>query len=104
MSGQVIKEKYWIKVELIFRTMIVAADSSTDTDFEGNFSINAKVGEVLKLAWWVWSLSVAAWYKFTESKTLVKGKWFVIGHGTRKKIDNTTCSSLKAEEISKPRF
>ncbi|MDI1304313.1 MAG: hypothetical protein PSX42_05630, partial [bacterium] len=47
MSGQVIKGKVSDKNGIgIPAAMIVAADSKTsaDTDFDGNFNINAKIG------------------------------------------------------------
>jgi homoaconitase/3-isopropylmalate dehydratase large subunit len=50
MSGQVIKGQVLdSKGMAIPSAIIVATDSktSTDTDFDGNFNINAKVGEVL---------------------------------------------------------
>ncbi|MFV8339202.1 SusC/RagA family TonB-linked outer membrane protein [Flavobacterium sp. LB3P21] len=111
MSGQVIKGKVLDKDGIgIPGAMIVAADSktSTDTDFDGNFSINAKVGEVLKISMVGFeALSVPATaasmsIKLQESKDTELKEVVIIGYGTRKKIDNTTAiTSLKAEEISK---
>jgi TonB-linked SusC/RagA family outer membrane protein len=111
MSGQVIKGKVLDKDGIgIPGAMIVAADSktSTDTDFDGNFNINAKVGEVLKISMVGFdALSVPATaapmsIKLQESKDTELKEVVIIGYGTRKKIDNTTAiTSLKAEEISK---
>ena len=111
MSGQVIKGKVLDKDGIgIPGAMIVAADSktSTDTDFDGNFSINAKVGEVLKISMVGFdALSVPATaapmsINLQESKDTELKEVVIIGYGTRKKIDNTTAiTSLKAEEISK---
>nr|WP_315179392.1 SusC/RagA family TonB-linked outer membrane protein [uncultured Flavobacterium sp.] len=111
MSGQVIKGKVLDKDGIgIPGAMIVAADSktSTDTDFDGNFNINAKVGEVLKISMVGFdALSVPATatpmsIQLQESKDTELKEVVIIGYGTRKKIDNTTAiTSLKAEEISK---
>ncbi|TDE50132.1 SusC/RagA family TonB-linked outer membrane protein [Flavobacterium sp. GT3P67] len=111
MSGQVIKGKVLDKDGIgIPGAMIVAADSktSTDTDFDGNFNINAKVGEVLKISMVGFdALSVSATaapmnIKLQESKDTELKEVVIIGYGTRKKIDNTTAiTSLKAEEISR---
>ncbi|MFE3870629.1 SusC/RagA family TonB-linked outer membrane protein [Flavobacterium sp. ZS1P70] len=111
MSGQVIKGKVLDKNGIgIPGAMIVATDSKTsaDTDFDGNFNINAKVGEMLKISMVgfdalsipVTSTSMSITMK--ESKDTELKEVVVIGYGTRKKIDNTTAiSSIKAEEISK---
>lgn len=111
MSGQVIKGKVLDKDGIgIPGAMIVAADSktSTDTDFDGNFNINAKVGEVLKISMVGFdALSIAATAApmsiiLQESKDTELKEVVIIGYGTRKKIDNTTAiTSLRAEEISK---
>ncbi|MFV5693473.1 SusC/RagA family TonB-linked outer membrane protein [Flavobacterium sp. LT1R49] len=111
MSGQVIKGKVLDKSGIgIPGAMIFAVDSKTsaDTDFDGNFNINAKVGEVLKIsmvgfdAISVNALSGAMNITLKESKDTELKEVVVIGYGTRKKIDNTTAiTSLKAEEISK---
>ncbi|WP_338645280.1 SusC/RagA family TonB-linked outer membrane protein [Flavobacterium sp. KS-LB2] len=111
MSGQVIKGKVLDKDGIgIPGAMIVAADSktSTDTDFDGNFNINAKAGEVLKISMVGFeALSVSALAEpmritLQESKDTALKEVVIIGYGTRKKIDNTTAiTSLKAEEISK---
>ncbi|MFV5685910.1 SusC/RagA family TonB-linked outer membrane protein [Flavobacterium sp. GB2R13] len=111
MSGQVIKGKVLDKNGIgIPAAMIVAADSKTsaDTDFDGNFNINAKIGEVLKISMVGFdALSIKVTSEtmnitLKESKDTELKEVVVIGYGTRKKIDNTTAiTSLKAEEISK---
>jgi hypothetical protein len=111
MSGQVIKGKVLDKNGIgIPGAMVYATDSKTsaDTDFDGNFNINAKVGEMLKISMVGFdALSVPATSSpmsitMKESKDTELKEVVVIGYGTRKKIDNTTAiTSLKAEEISK---
>lgn len=111
MSGQVIKGQVLdSKGIAIPSAIIVATDSktSTDTDFEGNFNINAKVGEVLKISMLGFdAVSIKATANpmriiLSDSKDTELKEVVVIGYGTRKKIDNTTAiTSLKAEEISK---
>jgi TonB-linked SusC/RagA family outer membrane protein len=111
MSGQVIKGKVSDKNGIgIPAAMIVAADSKTsaDTDFDGNFNINAKIGEVLKISMVGFdALSIKVTSEImsitlNESKDTELKEVVVIGYGTRKKIDNTTSiTSIKAEEISK---
>jgi hypothetical protein len=50
MSAQVIG-KVLDKMELEYRQLIATqSNTNTNTDFDGNFSVNAKVGEILKLA------------------------------------------------------
>jgi TonB-linked SusC/RagA family outer membrane protein len=111
MSGQVIKGKVLDQNGIgIPGAFVVAADSKTtaDTDFDGSFNINAKVGEILKISFVGFdALSIAATAEpmtitLKESKDTELKEVVVIGYGTRKKIDNTTAiTSLKAEEISK---
>ncbi|MFV5696213.1 SusC/RagA family TonB-linked outer membrane protein [Flavobacterium sp. LB3P122] len=111
MSGQVIKGKVLDKSGIgIPGAMIFAVDSKTsaDTDFDGNFNINAKLGEVLKISMLGFdAISIAVTANnmnitLKESKDTELKEVIVIGYGTRKKIDNTTAiTSLKAEEISK---
>nr|WP_314835295.1 SusC/RagA family TonB-linked outer membrane protein [uncultured Flavobacterium sp.] len=111
MSGQVIKGKVLDQNGIgIPGAFIVASDSKTtaDTDFDGNFNINAKEGEILKISMVGFdALSIKATLapmniKLQESKDTELKEVVVIGYGTRKKIDNTTAiTSLKAEEISK---
>lgn len=96
MSGQVIKGKVSDKSGIgIPGAIIVAADSrtSTDTDFDGNFSINAKVGEVLKISMVGFdAISVTAKagtmaVTMQESKDTELKEVVVIGYGTAKKRD-----------------
>ncbi|PVX47288.1 TonB-linked SusC/RagA family outer membrane protein [Flavobacterium sp. 103] len=109
MSGQVIKGKVLDKTGLgIPGAFVVAGNVSADTDFDGNFSINAKEGTILKISLVGFeSVSVAATLTpmtitLKESEDTALKEVVVIGYGTRKKIDNTTAiSSIKAEEISK---
>lgn len=111
MSGQAIKGKVLDQNGIgISGAMIIAVDSKTSasTDFDGNFAVNAKVGEALKISMVGFdAISVKATsdmmnIKLKESKDTELKEVVVIGYGTRKKIDNTTAiTSLKAEEISK---
>jgi hypothetical protein len=39
-----------------------------------------------------------------ESEDTALKEVVVIGYGTKKKIDNTAITSLKAEEVSKPKY
>ena len=111
MSGQAIKGKVSDKNGVgIPGAIIVAVDSksTTDTDFDGNFNINAKEGEVLKISMVGFdAVSVKASLlpmsvtlkdsKDTELKEVV-----VIGYGTRKKSDNTgAISQLSTTDITK---
>jgi TonB-dependent starch-binding outer membrane protein SusC len=111
VSGQAIKGKVSDSDGIgIPGAIIVAADSRTsaDTDFDGNFSINAKVGETLKISMVGFdAVSVKASVlpmtvilkdsKDTELKEVV-----VIGYGTRKKSDNTgAISQLSTADITK---
>lgn len=98
MSGQVIKGKVTDSKGIgIPEAIVVAADSKTTagTDFDGNFNINAKVGEVLKITMVGFdALTTKATAgvmsiilqdsKDTELKEVV-----VIGYGTAKKRDLT---------------
>jgi TonB-linked SusC/RagA family outer membrane protein len=109
MSGQVIKGKVLDKTGLgIPGAFVVAGNISADTDFDGNFSINAKEGTILKISLVGFeSVSVAATsapmtITLKESEDTALKEVVVIGYGTRKKVDNTTAiSSIKAEEITK---
>jgi TonB-linked SusC/RagA family outer membrane protein len=109
MSGQVIKGKVLDHNGLgVPGAFIVSGNASTDTDFDGGFSINAKEGDVLKISLVGFeSVSVAATLTrmtitMKESEDTALKEVVVIGYGTRKKIDNTTAiSSIKAEEITK---
>ncbi|WP_343591012.1 SusC/RagA family TonB-linked outer membrane protein [Flavobacterium sp.] len=90
--------------------IISASESRTsaDADFDGNFTINAKVGETLKISMLGFdSVSVPATagamtITLKESGDTALKEVVVIGYGTRKKVDNTTAiSSIKAEDITK---
>lgn len=82
--------------------------ASADADFDGNFTINAKVGETLKISMLGFdavSVPAAAGVMsitLKEAGDTALKEVVVIGYGTRKKIDNTSAvSSLKSEEITK---
>lgn len=105
MSGQVIKGKVSDKNGIgIPGAIVVAADSrtSTDTDFDGNFSINAKVGEALKISMVGFdAISVNATagtmaVTMQESKDMELKEVVVIGYGTARKRD-LTGSIIKVE-------
>ncbi|SCY13459.1 TonB-linked outer membrane protein, SusC/RagA family [Flavobacterium anhuiense] len=90
--------------------IITASESRTtaDADFDGNFTINAKVGETLKISMLGFdSVSIPAAVgdmKITlkEAGDTALKEVVVIGYGTRKKIDNTSAvASLKAEDVTK---
>lgn len=90
--------------------IISASESRTsaDADFDGNFTINAKVGETLKVSMLGFdSVSIPASASglvitLKESGDTALKEVVVIGYGTRKKVDNTTAiSSIKAEDITK---
>ncbi|KAF2337569.1 SusC/RagA family TonB-linked outer membrane protein [Flavobacterium ginsenosidimutans] len=89
--------------------IISASESRTsaDADFDGNFTINAKPGEILKvsmLGFDAVSVPAAAGMSITlkEAGDTALKEVVVIGYGTRKKIDNTTAvASLKAEDVTK---
>ncbi len=111
MSGQVIKGKVSDHNGIgIPGAFIVAADSKTtaNTDFDGNFSINAKVGEVLKIsmvgfdALSIKATSESMSIKLQDAKDTELKEVVVIGYGTRKKADNTgAISQLSAADITK---
>jgi TonB-linked SusC/RagA family outer membrane protein len=109
MSGQVIKGKVLDKNGIgIPGAIVVSPSSNADTDFDGNFNINASVGDVLKVSMLGFeAVSVKATVNpmnitMLESEDTALREVVIIGYGTRKKIDNTTAiTSLKAEEISR---
>jgi len=111
MSGQIIKGKVLDKEGIpVPAAIISAADSntSTDTDFDGNFNINAKIGEILKISMLGFDpVSIAATaglmtITLQESKDTELKEVVIIGYGSRKKIDNTSAiTSLRSEEVSK---
>lgn len=84
------------------------ARATADADFDGNFTINAKPGDILKVSMLGFdAVSVPATaapmtITLKESGDTELKEVVVIGYGTRKKIDNTSAvSSLKSEEITK---
>ncbi|MDP5200471.1 SusC/RagA family TonB-linked outer membrane protein [Flavobacterium sp. DG2-3] len=90
--------------------IIASADAraTADADFDGNFTINAKPGDILKVSMLGFdSVSVPATaapmtITLKESGDTALKEVVVIGYGTRKKIDNTSAvSSIKSEEITK---
>ena len=111
MSGQAIKGKIVDSSGMgIPGAIISAANSkaSADADFDGNFTINAKEGETLKVSMLGFeAVSVTATtapmtITLKEAGDTVLKDVVVIGYGTRKKIDNTSAiTSIKAEEITK---
>lgn len=111
MSGQVIKGKVLDKNGVgIPGAIVVAVDSKTnaDTDFDGNFEINAKVGEMLKVTMLGFEATSAnatgspMTIVMQESEDTALKEVVVIGYGTRKKVDNTAAiTSIQAEEITK---
>ncbi|MGO4822070.1 MULTISPECIES: SusC/RagA family TonB-linked outer membrane protein [unclassified Flavobacterium] len=109
MSGQVIKGKVLDKQGIgIPGAIVVSPTSNTDTDFDGNFNINASVGDVLKISMLGFeAVSIKATLNpmtitMLESQDTALQEVVIIGYGTRKIIDNTAAvTSLKAEEISK---
>jgi len=109
MSGQVIKGKVLDKTGMgIPGAIVISPTSNTDTDFEGNFNINAKAGEILKVSMLGFeAITIKATTNpmvitLLESQDTALKEVVVIGYGSRKKIDNTTAiTSLKAEEVSR---
>ncbi|MFT5714091.1 MAG: TonB-linked SusC/RagA family outer membrane protein [Flavobacterium sp.] len=111
MSGQVIKGKVLDKNGIgIPGAIVVAVDSRTnaDTDFDGNFDINAKVGEILKVTMLGFeettakATSASMTIVMQESEDTALKEVVIIGYGSRKKIDNTSSiTSIQAEELTK---
>lgn len=84
------------------------ARATADADFDGNFTINAKPGDILKVSMLGFdSVSVPATaapmtITLKEAGDTALKEVVVIGYGTRKKIDNTSAvTSLKAEDVTK---
>ena len=105
MSGQVIKGKVSDKSGIgVPGAIVIAVDSktNTETDFDGNFNIRAKEGEVLKIsmvgfdAITVNATSVTMAITMNESKDTELKEVVVIGYGTAKKRD-LTGSIVKVE-------
>ncbi|SHL84763.1 SusC/RagA family TonB-linked outer membrane protein [Flavobacterium saccharophilum] len=111
MSGQAIKGKIVDSSGMGIPGAVISAPTSrttADADFDGNFTINAKEGEVLKVSMLGFTaVSVPATtapmtITLKEAEDTALKEVVVIGYGTRKKIDNTTAiSSIKAEDITK---
>ena len=111
MSGQAIKGKVVDSSGMGIPGAVISAPQSrttADADFDGNFTINAKEGEMLKISMLGFdAVSVSATtapmtISLKESGDTALKEVVVIGYGTRKKIDNTSAvSSIKSEEITK---
>lgn len=94
----------------ILGVSLVANDSkeSAATDFEGNFSIDAKIGEILKIsmlgydAFSIKATSSSMTIVLKESEEIELQEIIVIGYGGRKKLDNTgAISQLTTKDIGK---
>lgn len=105
ISGQVIKGKVIDKNGLGISGAIIVASSSktsTDSDFDGNFKISAKIGEVLKISLVGFNgISVKATSEsmaitLQESKDMELKEVVVIGYGSARKRD-LTGSIVKVE-------
>ncbi|MNQ41327.1 TonB-dependent Receptor Plug Domain protein [compost metagenome] len=111
MSGQAITGKVVDSSGMGVPGAVISAPqsrTSVDADFDGNFTINAKAGELLKVSMLGFdAVSVPATVApmtitLKESGDTALKEVVVIGYGTRKKIDNTSAvSSIKSEEITK---
>jgi len=111
MSGQAIKGKVVDSNGMGIPGAIIAssdARATTDADFDGNFTINAKPGDILKVSMLGFdAVSVPATVApmtitLKDAQDTALKEVVVIGYGTRKKIDNTTAiSSIKSEEITR---
>ncbi|TPG32120.1 SusC/RagA family TonB-linked outer membrane protein [Flavobacterium pectinovorum] len=111
MSGQAIKGKVVDSSGMGVPGAVISAPqsrTSADADFDGNFTINAKEGEILKISMLGFdAVSVAATtgamtITLKEAGDTALKEVVVIGYGTRKKIDNTSAvSSIRSEEITK---
>jgi TonB-linked SusC/RagA family outer membrane protein len=111
MSGQAIKGKVVDSSGMGVPGAVISASNSrtsTDADFDGNFTINAKEGEILKVSMLGFdAVSIAATtapmtITLKEAGDTALKEVVVIGYGTRKKVDNTSAiTSLKAEDITK---
>ncbi|TCN59669.1 SusC/RagA family TonB-linked outer membrane protein [Flavobacterium circumlabens] len=111
MSGQTIKGKVLDSSGMGVPGAVISAPqsrTSADADFDGNFTINAKEGEMLKISMLgfeaisVPATSAPMTITLKESGDTALKEVVVIGYGTRKKIDNTSAvSSIKSEEITK---
>lgn len=108
MSGQVIKGKVLDQGGLgIPGAFVVAGKVATDTDIDGNFSINAKVGDMLKISLVGFDpITIAATAEpmtitLKESKDTKLDEVVVIGYGTAKKRDLTGSSAkVSGKEVT----
>jgi hypothetical protein len=90
MSAQVIKGKVLDKMN--WNTEIVIATQSntnTNTDFDGNFSVNAKVGEILKISMLGFdpitaNATLDLMTTMMESQDTALKEVVIIGYGSRK--------------------
>lgn len=111
MSGQAIKGKVVDSNGMGIPGAVISAPQSrtiADADFDGNFTINAKEGEMLKISMLGFdpvslpATAASMTVTLKESGDTALKEVVVIGYGTRKKIDNTSAvSSIKSEEITK---
>ena len=111
MSGQEIKGKVTDSNGIGIPGAIVVATTSNisvETDFDGQFNIKARIGEILKFSMLGFdAVSLAATSEpmnitLKDSKENELKEIVVIGYGTRKIVDNTTAiSSIKAEDITR---
>ncbi|MFA9188333.1 SusC/RagA family TonB-linked outer membrane protein [Flavobacterium magnesitis] len=111
MSGQAIKGKVVDGSGLgVPGAIIIAEETKTtvDTDFDGNFTIDAKIGEILRISMLGFeAVTIPASSELMnvilkESEDTNLKEVVVIGYGTRRVIDNTSSvSSIKSEEITK---
>jgi TonB-linked SusC/RagA family outer membrane protein len=111
MSGQVIKGKVLDKNGVgIPGAIVVAVDSktNTDTDFDGNFNIDATAGEILKVTMLGFEVTSAKATSspmtivMQESEDTALKEVVIIGYGSRKVVDNTSAiTSIQAEELTK---
>jgi hypothetical protein len=69
---------------------VIATQSNTNTNFDGNFSVNAKVGEILKLACFDPITANATLDLMTitmmESQDTALKEVVIIGYGSRKRL------------------
>ncbi|PXY47162.1 SusC/RagA family TonB-linked outer membrane protein [Flavobacterium hydrophilum] len=111
MSGQAIKGKVIDSNGMGVPGAIISASeskTSADADFDGNFTINAKAGEILKVSMLgfdavnITATSGLMTITLKESSDTALKEVVVIGYGTRKRVDNTTAiSSISSEEITR---
>lgn len=108
MSGQVVKGKVLDQSGMgIPGAFIVSGNLSTETDFDGNFSIDAKVGDILKISlvgFEEQSLPATAesmTITMKESEDTALKEVIVIGYGSAKKRDLTgSIVKVQGKEIA----